>query len=261
MDNIVDNSKKDKNKLFIIIVPIFSIIIIIIIYITVFKKKPVVAGKTGPTGPSLDIYYPYPECATGGVCIVNDKTIPGMKYSLSDGRCFQSVNEQPITVLEQSISGNIQDPSTYFISCKSEYDTRSNLLGRFVQLEKNDGLFLSIKQLEVYVLDSTGNLVFVKPIDVHVNNYLAGQDYYVLANKDNDIDVVTDIGIQRSYIRLDLGSNLPIREIKIKKADDKVDPDGRYIVGSTIYILKDVNDPMAPVYYKNDITDGRLVFT
>jgi hypothetical protein len=195
--------------------------------------------------------YPYPKCYSGMSelsCVSNGNTILGLKYLTEDERCFESTGIYPIEVLDKAILTG-ENVDKYFKSCDLKYDTRSVVIGRFIRLQKNDNKKLSINIFEVYILDDQNNIVFYPPYDIHVNNFDESQNYYSLMSKDNKTIVSTGISDTPSYIQLDLGSNKIIKKIEV----DTDEQHNEFLIGSTLYIIKDTEVPEGPVIFKYDI--------
>lgn len=195
--------------------------------------------------------FTYPNCKPQGCLTYDDKVIKDYKYNTSDGRCFKAKEYNASSILDRIlIDDKTININTYFDSCNESADTRYiPAVGRFVRLERNDDKETRVSQFEV----RGSTYQFLPPIDVQVkpsiNSMMAV--YENLKTTNNTTNIISGVAKQ-TYIQLDLGSNVPIREIIIKP--DSTDINGStYLNGATLYIIKEDGTITYQVTLNNNI--------
>jgi hypothetical protein len=189
--------------------------------------------------------FNYPSCI--GCYDEGNNLYNNYNYTSVDGRCFKVVgNTVKTTDLNSAIN---KDPTltlnNYFASCSITEDTRySPPIGRYIRIQSNQtNASVKLTKFEVYSINATpgSTPTFVIPVDVHVKPYLSSQttNYSVLLSQNNTIPVSTDINTTtNSYIQLDLGSNMLIKQLIITK-DGTNDNTASTLKTSTLSIIKE----------------------
>lgn len=183
--------------------------------------------------------FNYPGCKEQGCLTEDNKLITDFRYNVSEGRCFKAINDTTmesilINAINKDQSININN---YFVSCDPVLETRyTPAIGRYIRVERTDSREVKLSRLEAR--DTAQS--FITPIDVHVKPAIAAMisngAYESIKNANVNTDVSTDIG-PITYIQLDLGSDITVREIILNPAS--TDPNGiSYLNGSILYFIK-----------------------
>lgn len=183
--------------------------------------------------------FTYPGCNAKGCITEDENLIKDFRYKLSDDRCFKAKDDvTAYSILDRAVSKDTSlNINTYFASCRQDVDTRYiPAVGRYVRIERLDGIFVQLSRFEV----RNSQLSFITPVDVHVkpadasqlNNYEALK---VVSSTTNVRSGASPSGTP-TYIQLDLGSDVIVREIIINPSS--VDPQISGLYGSTLYFIK-----------------------
>jgi hypothetical protein len=196
---------------------------------TIYTQDKHLASSTLPITQS----FIYPGCSG---CVLRDNSLlRNYKYSVSDGRCFR-VNDNTIPVTKTNLDDAIAktpesitalNSNTYFTSCLDTEDTRkSSPIGRFVRLQAIDILNdVKLSIFAAFTVDAvTGNSVFAAPLDIHVRPYdsasVTAYNSLLTAPPATNIGNNMSSGLSpgvTSYIQLDLGSDIIVKSVQVKK--------------------------------------------
>ena len=201
-----------------------------------------IPASTTPYNESVidNINYPCTGCYTSDNILYKN-----YKYNIpADGRCFKIKTDR--VTKAQLDSAVLKTPGidldAYFLTCSanSSDDTRkSPAIGRYIRIQQSvSNAVVKLSMFKAYTVNDTKQTVFATPVDIHASPFKVGQVYADLLKESSTTNLETGIATDpsRSYIQIDLGQDLPIKEVLI--APSSADATALSLINCVLLLIK-----------------------